>query len=171
MGFIIVINPKVFQNYRGPAATAFLVVVPGPLFCKLFYVVYVSINSKWQRAGNSIFDLIIGVKGLWKGQENRDSLTLTRPGKFPNSGTTTVLSANTNKPTFAIGDFFSHIWESFKREGSLNTTVRGTGFNGAIAVSARLPAGEEETLTFIMAWHYPNRDHAGLLVGNYYRYA
>ena len=117
---------------------------------------------------NSNDENLIGVKGVWTGHE--DSLTLARPGKFPNSGTTTVLSANTNKPTFAVSDNFSEIWESFEKHGSLKATVRGTGFNGATAVSARLPAGEAETLTLILAWHYPNRDHAGQMVGNYYRY-
>ena len=110
---------------------------------------------------------ITGVKGYWEIQGSK--LTCTRPGKFPNSGSTTVLSTNTNKPSFAVSDDFRSIWESFKEKGTLRDPADKTGFHGATSVSARLPAGVSETLTLILAWHYPHRDHAGETVGQFYR--
>lgn len=96
-------------------------------------------------------------------------LTCKRPGNFPNSGSTSLMSINTNKPTFAVTDDFRSVWEAFESSGRLRKRIEATGFHGTISVGAKLPSGISETLTFILAWHYPNRDHTGERVGQYYR--
>jgi len=108
-----------------------------------------------------------GVKGQWK--ITGEMLTCKRPGKFPNSGSTSVMSINTNKPTFAVTDDFRSVWEAFESSGRLRKRIEATGFHGTISVGAKLPPGISETLTFILAWYYPNRDHTGQRVGQYYR--
>lgn len=107
------------------------------------------------------------MKGRWKVQG--DMLICKRPGNFPNSGSTTIMSINSNKPTFAVTDDFRSVWGAFESSGRLRKRVETSGFHGTISVSAKLPAGISETLTFILAWYYPNRDHARERVGQYYR--
>ncbi|PFX33506.1 hypothetical protein AWC38_SpisGene1570 [Stylophora pistillata] len=107
-----------------------------------------------------------GVKGRWK--TKGEMLTCQRPKNFPNSGSTTLLSINTNKPTFAVTDDFRSVWEAFESSGKLRKRIDSSGFHGTIAVKARLPSGISETLTFILAWYYPYRDHSGQSVGQYY---
>ena len=80
-----------------------------------------------------------------------------------------MMSINSNKPSFSVTDDFRSVWDAFEATGRLRKRVENTGFHGTIAVSARLPAGIAETLTFILAWYYPNRDHSGERVGQYYR--
>lgn len=96
-------------------------------------------------------------------------LNCERPNKFPNSGSTTLLSSNTNKPTFGVTDDFRSVWEAFESSGKLRKRIDSFGFHGTIAVGARLPSGISETLTFVLAWYYPYRDHSGKSVGQYYR--
>ena len=109
-----------------------------------------------------------GVKGRWH-INSSDTLTCKRPGNFPNSGSTTMMSINTNKPSFAVSDDFRSVWDAFEATGRLRKRIEDAGFHGTIAVGAKLPAGMSETLTFILAWYYPNRDHAGQKVGQFYR--
>lgn len=109
------------------------------------------------------------MKGRWK--IAGEMLTCKRPGNFPNSGSTSLLSINSNKPTFAVTDDFRSVWEAFESSGRLRKRIEATGFHGTISVGAKLPSGIRETLTFILAWHYPDRDHTGQRVGQYYRYA
>ncbi|XP_078367102.1 uncharacterized protein LOC144651095 isoform X2 [Oculina patagonica] len=111
-------------------------------------------------------DVTSGVKGRWK--INGEMLTCKRPGNFPNSGSTTLMSINTNKPTFAVTDDFRSVWEAFESSGRLRKRIEATGFHGTISVGARLPSGISETLTFILSWYYPNRDHSRQRVGQYY---
>ena len=80
-----------------------------------------------------------------------------------------MMSINSNKPSFAVTDDFRSVWDAFESSGRLKKRVQDSGFHGTISVSARLPAGISETLTLILAWYYPHRDHAGEKVGQYYR--
>ena len=40
--------------------------------------------------------------------------------------------------------------------------------HGAVAVSSRVPAGGEGTISIVFAWHFPDRDYSGEIVGNRY---
>jgi uncharacterized protein (DUF608 family) len=59
-------------------------------------------------------------------------------------------------------DDFAELWKEFNAEGRLAASTSapsppGRTWNGALAVSNTLQAGEEKIVTFALAWHFPNR--------------
>jgi hypothetical protein len=71
----------------------------------------------------------------------------------------------------AVSNDIKEIWKSFEKYGHLqNMVVKDTGFHGSGVSRMILRPGEEGTITLVMAWHYPFRDHAGETVGQYYGY-
>jgi len=71
-------------------------------------------------------------------------------------------------------------WDDFTDDGALTSDSPAVSPVGSIAVTQTLPAGGESTVTFLLAWHFPNRtpDRCGwpapeneqktVVVGNYY---
>ena len=69
------------------------------------------------------------------------------------------------------------LWEDFRRDGRLSMrggggpSAPGTTWNAAIAVPARLEPGEETSVTFLLAWHFPNHYYVvspDVRIGNKY---
>jgi uncharacterized protein (DUF608 family) len=50
-------------------------------------------------------------------------------------------------------------------DGAVSSTDVG---NGAVALSTTVAAGATKTLSIVMAWHFPDRDFSGQLLGNMY---
>ncbi|KAK3739472.1 hypothetical protein QZH41_020504 [Actinostola sp. cb2023] len=72
--------------------------------------------------------------------------------------------------TSAVSDDVNLIWKSFLKDGHLkNIVVKDTGFHGSGVGRISLGPGEEGTISLVMSWYYPYRDHAGEYVGQYYR--
>ena len=71
-------------------------------------------------------------------------------------------------------------WDDFTDDGALTSDSPAVSPVGSIAVTQSLPAGGETSVTFLLAWHFPNRtpDRCGwpapeaeektAVVGNYY---
>jgi uncharacterized protein (DUF608 family) len=71
-------------------------------------------------------------------------------------------------------------WDDFTDDGALTSDSPAVSPVGSIAVTQSLPAGGEAAVTFLLAWHFPNRtpDRCGwpapekeqktAMVGNYY---
>lgn len=79
---------------------------------------------------------------------------------------------NTHKITFSstVSDDIDLIWKFFAKYGHLrNVTFKESGIHGSAAGKISLGPGEEGTITLVMSWFYPYRDHAGEYVGQYYR--
>ncbi|XP_031550637.1 uncharacterized protein LOC116288065 [Actinia tenebrosa] len=69
----------------------------------------------------------------------------------------------------AVSNDINDIWKHFEKYGHLhNMVVKDTGFHGSGVGRMILRPGEEATITLVMAWYYPFRDHAGEIVGQYY---
>jgi uncharacterized protein (DUF608 family) len=70
-------------------------------------------------------------------------------------------------------------WDDFTADGALSSDAPALNPVGSIAVTQSIPAGGEASVTFLLAWHFPNRtpERCGwaapegeekTLVGNYY---
>ena len=70
-------------------------------------------------------------------------------------------------------------WDKFSRDGVLSDEPEVRGQVGALCQQQILPAGASATITFILAWHFPNRTPgwcgwespdgtADTIIGNYY---
>ena len=113
--------------------------------------------------------IISGQKNTWTA---RDSvLTLNRPGKYPQSGNTSIATDRGDNPSFMVSNSFWQIWKQFKEHGFLTSTEKsfGAGFHGAASVNITVRPGKENTLTMVLGWFYPNRDFTSklLLLMNY----
>lgn len=78
---------------------------------------------------------------------------------------------------FAWGaDSMLDFWDDFSADGKLEAReTQNDTPNASLAVELDVPAGEERTVEFILAWHFPNRENWGrspgverVIVGNYY---
>lgn len=109
-----------------------------------------------------------GQKNTWKAHDSM--LTLNRPGNYPQSGNTTIVTEKSHSPSFMVSDSFGQIWKQFSTHGYLQSTAKsfGGGFHGATAINVTVGPGDEETLTMVLGWYYPNRDFTVEIVGNYY---
>lgn len=106
-------------------------------------------------------EFISGQKNTWTA---RDSvLTLNRPGKYPQSGNTSIATDKGDSPSFMVSNSFRQIWKQFSEYGYLISTEKsfGAGFHGAASVNITVRPGEENTLTMVLGWFYPNRDFTG----------
>jgi len=70
-------------------------------------------------------------------------------------------------------------WDDFTADGALSSDAPALNPVGSIAVTQPVPAGGEASVTFLIAWHFPNRTpercgwsapegQAATVVGNYY---
>ena len=103
-----------------------------------------------------------GQKNTWKAHDSM--LTLNRPGNYPQSGNTTIVTEKSHSPSFMVSDSFGRIWKQFSTHGYLQSTAKsfGGGFHGATAINVTVGPGDEETLTMVLGWYYPNRDFTGV---------
>lgn len=106
---------------------------------------------------------ISGQKNTWTARDSM--LTLNRPEKYPQSGNTTIATDKADKPSFMVSKSFKQIWKQFSQHGYLLSKEKsfGAGFHGAAAINVTLKPGEENTLTMVLGWFYPNRDFTGTL--------
>ncbi|XP_020625895.1 uncharacterized protein LOC110063277 isoform X1 [Orbicella faveolata] len=111
---------------------------------------------------------ISGQKNAWTACDS--VLTLNRPGKYPQSGNTSIATDKEDNPSFMVSNGFRQIWKQFSQHGYLRSTEKsfGAGFHGAASVNITVRPGKENTLTMVLGWFYPNRDFTVENVGNYY---
>ena len=97
-------------------------------------------------------------------------LTLNRPGNYPQSGNTTILTEKGENPSFMVTDDFKHIWKQFDEHGFLVFSPEAkrnrNGFYGAASVTCKIDSGKKQTLTLVLGWFYPNRDFTGMLTSH-----
>lgn len=80
--------------------------------------------------------------------------------------------------SFGVADDPSAVWGAFQSSGAFSSgqngiTAAGTFENvtagyGAVTVSAPVQPGGNITLSIVFAWYFPDRDHMGVDIGNYY---
>ena len=102
-----------------------------------------------------------GQKSTWTTHDSM--LTLNRPGSYPQSGNTTILTEMGARSSFMVSDSFAEIWKQFTEHGYLPLSQKSqeNGFYGAASVRSFINSGEEQTLTLVLGWFYPNRDFTG----------
>jgi len=70
-------------------------------------------------------------------------------------------------------------WDSFSRDGALLDEPQARGLVGALCQQTTIPAGGSANITFLLAWHFPNRTpgwcgwdapagESETIIGNYY---
>ena len=70
-------------------------------------------------------------------------------------------------------------WDAFSRDGALLEEPQARGTVGALCQQTTIPAGGSATITFLLAWHFPNRTpgwcgwdapagESGTIIGNFY---
>ena len=93
---------------------------------------------------------ISGQKSTWTALHSM--LTLKRPGKYPQSGNTTIATGGKRvSPSFMVSDSFEQIWKQFEEHGYLGSASKtfGSSFHGATPVNVTLKPGKEKTLTLV----------------------
>ena len=128
--------------------------------CQLFYRV---LPHAWHTG------FISGQKSTWTAHDSM--LTLKRPGKYPQSGNTTIATGGKRvSPSFMVSDSFEQIWKQFEEYGYLGSASKTfrSSFHGATPVNVTLKPGKERTLTLVLGWFYPNKDFSGMLYINNY---
>ena len=105
--------------------------------------------------------------------------------RFGTMALATLCEAATCQTHWGPGHWWADIlsyWDDFRADGRLEATgdcepsPDGASHHGALCASRRLKPGEEAELTFIIAWHFPNRvntwnseeEVAGKWLGNEY---
>lgn len=120
-----------------------------------------------------------GVAGAWSTTRDGAGLTLSMHpagglgspavGDVSMMPVTGDASATPTSVSFGADDDASSLWSSFSATGGFTSSTNNvTAGVGAAAVSAVVPAGGNVSLTIVLAWHFPNRDHFGDDVGNFY---
>ena len=108
-------------------------------------------------------------------------------GKGPSEGGVTLRPVvDTDADTtasFGASNDPAELYGLFARQGHFNNTVLGSGGNGngvalnssgsvkahgASSVSTTVPAGGRRVLSIVFAWHFPDRDWEGIIMGNRY---
>lgn len=115
-----------------------------------------------------------GVRGEWEADEERQCLTLVRPGSSPSSGNVSLCVAleGALNASFDYGtsddarDLFRQLETALPWEQRLNRTTAGT--YGAVALTADVAPGSSATMSITMGWNFPQRDHFAQTPGNYY---
>ena len=81
-------------------------------------------------------------------------MTLNRPGNYPQSGNTTILTDKEENPSFIVTKF-TDIWKQCDEHGYLVLSPQaqrnGNGFYGAESVTCNIDSGKEQTLTVILS--------------------
>lgn len=105
-----------------------------------------------------------GQKSTWTVHDSM--LTLNRPGKYPQSGNTTILTEDGVSSSFTVTNSFADIWKQFDAKGYLKSSFKSntsSGFYGAACVKVTVKPEEEKAVTMVLGWFYPNRDFTGML--------
>lgn len=96
--------------------------------------------------------IVAGHKSTWTTRVSM--LTLNRPGNYPQSGNTTILTDKEENPSFIVTKF-TNIWNQFDEHAHLVLSPQakrnGNGFYGAASVTFNIDSGEEQTLTVILS--------------------
>jgi len=89
------------------------------------------------------------------------------PDDAPQAGTIAVVTLNedaswrhwtTNK---AWRSELLTFWDDFSEDGALNGHLESGSSHASLAASCTVPPNGEENITFILAWHFPNRTAKG----------
>ena len=90
-----------------------------------------------------------------------DNISL--PLNHPNNGSLCLATLNDGANVCAAWEDPKSFWSDFTRDGpflaaqAAPPTPEGRTVNGALSVPLRLEPGEAKTVTFVLAWHFPNR--------------
>ena len=84
-----------------------------------------------------------------------------------------VLSSSDYSASFATGNDAAAMFNQFSATGAVGTPTSSVFTNvvnilAAASVSYTLAPSESATLTIVMSWYFPDRDHMGVDVGNFY---
>jgi len=102
-------------------------------------------------------------------------MTSALPGDLPWAGDMALAVAATDVASTAAWDDPDVLARAFARTGGVSgpeaagPTPAGRTLDGALAVPFTLPPGRRRTVSFVLAWHFPNVPHANTYhVGNMY---
>jgi non-lysosomal glucosylceramidase len=85
------------------------------------------------------------------------------PSAHPKNGSLCLAAVHEGASARAAWRDLQEFWDDFSRDGALldnasaSASSQGNTINGALAVPLRLEAGESKTVTFVLAWYFPNR--------------
>ena len=114
-----------------------------------------------------------GLIGTWSKVPGIDCLNyhVASPSVGPSGDIATCVLANSNdtRPSFTASNDLSDLLNTFSEKDLLsNIGSQGTGLHGASSQTFSLDAEQSKTVTFLLAWYYPNRDFFGGTLGNQY---
>lgn len=86
------------------------------------------------------------------------------------AGSVTLRPVGGEAVSFDVGDDPAKLFANFQSTGSLGgSTLNGiVAANAAAVVSATVAPGAKTTVSIVFAWHFPNRDFSGDVLGNGY---
>ena len=72
-----------------------------------------------------------------------------------------------------VADSLTELWSDFADDGrlsSLSSSGAAVATHGAVCITAVLAPGQRATASVVWSWHFPSRDHVGVLIGNFYQH-
>ena len=113
-----------------------------------------------------------GLRGTWSYDPVSLCMTLNRPGGGGSHGNMSIC-ASVDGPSSSSVSFgtYDHGSGAFIDLASVKAVLNNSTdkANGAILVSAVLPPSSNATLTITFGWFFPERDHFGKSLGNFYK--
>jgi non-lysosomal glucosylceramidase len=109
-------------------------------------------NANEYRAARQVCGIFMTTRGVAPASEQYGSLALAA---IANTGVT----YRTSWAKLSWGDSLLDFWDDLAADGRLDDRDQGAeeAPTGSLAVALSLPPGESRSVTFLIAWHFPNR--------------
>jgi len=109
-------------------------------------------NENTYREGNEIKGIFMKSNGVDPGSEQYGTIALT-------TMTDADISYRTAWANVSWGDSLLDFWDDLTEDGRLDERPRGTVDSpvGSLATTVTVPAGGQQAVTFLLTWHFPNR--------------
>lgn len=114
-----------------------------------------------------------GLAGQWAASETEGTLSFfsfAGGDSNPATGSITLAASGGSevaglKVTSSVGNSVGDVWTSFAQGSSVPASI---GTHGLLSVSGSVAAGARGSVTIVLSWYFPHRDHMGEVIGNYY---
>jgi non-lysosomal glucosylceramidase len=120
-----------------------------------------------------------GLRGFWNSDTSAVTFSMPCSTSNPNPacGDVTLRPVTTSDSISSLGAAVDPalLWNSFATSGRFEENTNKIGVDdivsggfGAASITKTILPGENATLSIIFSWFFPNRDHAGENIGNFY---
>jgi non-lysosomal glucosylceramidase len=111
--------------------------------------------------------LLFHIPNRIHGKLSDKQLTLVSEGREPTSGSLAVLTDASSRYILAADDVRT-LWSDFVAGRESNSNTQSAPKYTALVAQAKLPPHGSQTISYVLAWHFPFRPFKSQVPGNYY---